>query len=58
MDAICVVAGYLMGGVVGVGTILGVLATGPIVEFTLKRIKDPIDNFAGKMKKESVQEGA
>lgn len=50
LDALFVVTGYLMGGIIGFGTILGVLATGPIVEFTLMHLKKPIDNFAGNIK--------
>lgn len=50
LDAIFVISGYFMGGIVGIGTLLGVLATGPIVEFTLRRIKKPIEDFAGEIK--------
>ncbi len=35
-DAITFAIGWLLGGVVGVGTLLGVLATGPIIGYVLK----------------------
>lgn len=39
MDASFVFVGYLLGGLVGVGTILGVLLIGPTIEVTLKALK-------------------
>jgi Predicted membrane protein len=56
MDALFVLAGWLMGGIVGVGTVLGIIATGPALEFTLNLFKDRIDRFAGPLKKETKQE--
>lgn len=50
-DAIYVVIGFLMGGVVGVGTIVGVLLTGPVMSFFMKRIKQPLDRFFGPLQK-------
>ncbi|HPX33185.1 MAG TPA: YitT family protein [Erysipelotrichaceae bacterium] len=35
-DAVIFVIGWFLGGVVGIGTILGVLATGPIIGYVLK----------------------
>ena len=49
LDALFTILGYLMGGVVGIGTILGVLATGPIIEYTLKLAEEPVNRFAGPM---------
>lgn len=46
LDALFVVAGFLMGGVVGVGTIVGIAATGPIVEFSLSRLQTLFSKFA------------
>lgn len=37
--------GYILGGAVGVGTIVAALIVGPIIQFIRKRIKDPIDKF-------------
>lgn len=39
LDLIFTVAGYLMGGVIGVGTIVGVFLTGPVIGFALPRLK-------------------
>lgn len=55
VDGICVIAGYLMGGTIGIGTVLGVLATGPIVEFTLSHIKKPVEDFAGPVRKITME---
>lgn len=46
LDALFVAAGYLMGGIVGVGTIVGIVATGPIVEFSLSRLQAVFNKFA------------
>ncbi|HQB32737.1 MAG TPA: hypothetical protein PLI19_05335, partial [Erysipelotrichaceae bacterium] len=35
-DGITFVIGWLLGGIVGVGTIVGVVATGPIIGYVLK----------------------
>ncbi|MEA4912819.1 MAG: YitT family protein [Oscillospiraceae bacterium] len=51
LDALYVVIGYLMGGTVGVGTIVGIVATGPIVEWTLNRVKAPIARVCGPLKR-------
>jgi uncharacterized membrane protein YczE len=50
-DAIFVTVGWLMGGVVGVGTIAGVLLTGPIIAFFMKRLSPPLDRFFGPLYK-------
>jgi len=34
-DLLFTIAGYLMGGIIGVGTVVGVLFTGPIIDFTI-----------------------
>lgn len=52
LDALYVVLGYFMGGVVGVGTVVGIVRTGPIVEATLKLCKERIDRFVGPMRTE------
>lgn len=39
MDASFVFIGYLLGGIVGVGTLMGVLLIGPTIEWTLNRLK-------------------
>ncbi len=56
LDALFVVAGYFMGGIVGVGTLLGILATGPIVELTIKILSKPFNSFAGPIKKVQLAE--
>jgi uncharacterized membrane protein YczE len=35
LDVVFTVSGFMMGGVVGVGTLIGVFLTGPIIEFAL-----------------------
>jgi uncharacterized membrane protein YczE len=45
LDAFYVLAGMFLGGIVGAGTILGILATGPIIEFTIAKTKTAIDRF-------------
>lgn len=39
LDVIFTIAGYLMGGIIGAGTIVGVLLTGPIIGFLVPRLK-------------------
>lgn len=39
LDLIYTLVGFLMGGIVGAGTIVGVLLTGPVIGFTLPRLK-------------------
>ena len=36
IDAVSVIAGVFLGGTVGVGTLLGILATGPVAQITMK----------------------
>lgn len=36
IDGMLVITGMLLGGLVGIGTILCILLTGPIIEFSLK----------------------
>jgi uncharacterized membrane protein YczE len=45
LDAFYVLTGWLLGGIVGAGTILGVLATGPIIEFTVTKAGAAVDRF-------------
>ena len=33
LDALLIIAGYLMGGVVGIGSIIGVFGLGPLVAY-------------------------
>lgn len=40
VEAVFTLVGYLLGGIVGAGTILTLLATGPLVEVFLKRLKE------------------
>lgn len=35
LDAIMVTTGFILGGIVGLGTIIGVLSIGPVIEYTL-----------------------
>jgi len=49
-DALFVIIGFFMGGIVGVGTIIGVFATGPIIDVTLKFIKNPVSRFVGPLR--------
>lgn len=53
MDAMYVAVGWLMGGIVGIGTIVGVLLTGPVLSFALGRIKPPLEKLCGPLRRES-----
>ena len=44
-DAVFFLIGWALGGVVGVGTIIGVLLTGYILDWTLKKCEKPIKEF-------------
>lgn len=46
-DVIMVVLGFLLGGVVFVGTILGMFAVGPIMAPTITRLAPVVDRWAG-----------
>lgn len=46
-DTACFVIGWLLGGVVGIGTVAGVLLTGPVMSFFMKRLAPPLDRFFG-----------
>ena len=50
-DALFLITGWLMGGIVGVGTAAGVLLTGPVMSFTLKRVGAPLERFFGPLKR-------
>ena len=45
LDFLYVLIGYLLGGTVGLGTIVGVLATGPILSATAKWAEPKINTF-------------
>lgn len=49
-DATFVLLGFIMGGIIGVGTMLSVLVTGPIIDLTLRFIKDPLKRFVGPLR--------
>ena len=44
-DAIFFIIGWILGGVVGLGTILGVLLTGYILDYTISLVQERIDNL-------------
>lgn len=48
-DAAFFVIGWLLGGVVGIGTIVGVLLTGYILDWTIKIVQKPLDKFGPMM---------
>ena len=35
MDAVLLIGGYMLGGVVGIGTIISMIATGPFIQMFL-----------------------
>lgn len=45
VDLIFLGAGILMGGLLGVGTLISAFAVGPIIQFTRKYMKDSINKF-------------
>lgn len=47
-DLIFLAIGWLLGGHVGVATIITAVAIGPIIQFIRKRIASPIDNWVNK----------
>ena len=49
-DAVMVATGWLMGGLVGVGTIVGIVVTGLLIDATLKLIDKPIKRFVGPLR--------
>ncbi|MCD8139523.1 MAG: hypothetical protein LUE17_07065, partial [Planctomycetaceae bacterium] len=46
-DAVMVIGGFLMGGVVHVGTILGMLGVGPIMAPTISKLAPLVDQWSG-----------
>lgn len=44
-DAIFFLIGWLLGGVIGIGTVLGVLLTGPILTWTIKKSEKYIEKL-------------
>lgn len=55
-DAMFFVAGVLLGGVVGLGSIVSVLATGPLMEWSLKRIGPLVSRIGPYYRKEAADE--
>ena len=41
-DILCILAGFLMGAVVGVGTVITALGMGPLIEFFNKKCSEPL----------------
>lgn len=44
-DLMFLVAGYFLGGVVGIGTVISAFIVGPFIQITLKLMSGPIKNF-------------
>ena len=53
LDATFLVVGYLIGGTVGVGTIIAMLAMGPFIQFCLPHGKKVVDLIVGKEEEEN-----
>ncbi|MDO4535210.1 MAG: hypothetical protein Q4B63_05305 [Clostridium perfringens] len=53
LDATFLVVGYLIGGTVGVGTIIAMLAMGPFIQFCLPHGKKVVDLIVGTDKEKS-----
>lgn len=49
-DASLLCVGWLLGGLVGVGTILGAAATGPIIALTIRLLDKKVQRFIGALK--------
>ena len=47
LDLTYVVAGYLLGGVFGLGTIVATLLLGPTIQFFLPIVERPVKKFLG-----------
>ena len=47
LDAFLVATGWLMGGLVGVGTVIGIVLTGLLIDVTLKLFANPIKRYVG-----------
>ncbi|HAX74108.1 MAG TPA: membrane protein [Firmicutes bacterium] len=45
LDFIFIIAGYLLGGVIGFGTIITLLAIGPCIQFFLPKVEGPLNSF-------------
>ncbi|MEA4912836.1 MAG: hypothetical protein VB092_09545 [Oscillospiraceae bacterium] len=46
-DAFFLITGWLLGGIVGIGTAAGVLLTGPVMSFTIRVVGAPLGRFFG-----------
>lgn len=53
-DAVMVIGGFLMGGVVFVGTIIGMLAVGPIMAPTINKFAPLVNQWAGTVPEKPV----
>ena len=54
-DAVMVIGGFLMGGVVFIGTIVGMVAVGPVMAPTITRLAPLVDKWAGTVKAEGAK---
>ena len=52
LDATFLIVGFLIGGTVGVGTIIAMLAMGPFIQFCLPHGKKVVDLIVGSNKEE------
>lgn len=57
-DAFWTIVGFFMGGTVGAGTVLGVLATGPISVWTINLAKNFVTNWCGPLLKPAADTAA
>lgn len=51
LDLIFVIVGWLMGGIVGIGTLAGAFLTGPIMSATMKVLNSPLEKLLSTPKK-------
>ena len=54
-DAVMVIGGFLVGGVVFIGTIVGMVAVGPVMAPTITRLAPLVDKWAGTVKAEGAK---
>ena len=54
LDGIYLILGYFLGGVIGVGTIICLLVTGPFIQFTLPYGKKIVRDILGVIKKKNL----
>ena len=43
-DLFCVIAGFLLGGIVGIGTVITAFFMGPLIDFFKQKIAEPLLN--------------